>query len=71
MCDVLNPVQPIGGMGKIKFPEDGKPGSGDVITYKKRKRKKIYKEKPAKPILDFTGFVERYGSTYKSMKNTD
>lgn len=54
----MNPNTPAGSMGEIKFPQNGEAGSGDVIAVP-RKRKRPYKQKPAKNILGFDEFVEK------------
>lgn len=58
MCDTLNPNAPAGSMGPIKFPENGNPGSGDVIARPKRKKTRVYKQMPGHAIMSFEEFIK-------------
>lgn len=58
MCETINPNAPVCCMGPIMFPTDTAPGSGDVIAPPKRKKKKrVYKQKPAHTIMSFSEFI--------------
>lgn len=58
MCDTLNPNVPAGSMGPIKFPENGNPGSGDVIVKPKKKKNRVYKQIPGHTIMSFDEFIK-------------
>lgn len=62
MCETTSPTVPPAGMGAITFPENGNPGSGDLIcgagTAKRRKRRKPYTQKPANTIMSFDEFCD-------------
>lgn len=61
MCETLSPTVPPCGMGEIKFPENGNPGSGDLVCgigkkQGRKRRKKPYTQKGAHAILSFEEF---------------
>lgn len=57
MCEITNPNIPAGRMGPIKFPSDGVPGSGDIITPRKPRKKRLYRQKASHKIMKFDEFV--------------
>lgn len=61
--DSMAPNQPVCGMGEIRFPTGTTAGSGDVVCGPKRRRKRVYKPKPARTIIRFEDF--EYGKDRK------
>lgn len=59
MCETANPNIPVGAMGPIKFPSDGNPGSGDVIVPNRKRKKRVYKQKPSHTVIPFEEFVSK------------
>lgn len=57
MCETTNPNVPAGCMGPIRFPSDGVPGSGDTITPRKPRKKRLYRQKASHKIMNFDEFV--------------
>ena len=60
MCETSNPTIPAGAMGQIRFPENGNPGSGDVISAGKTRKKRVRTQKPVHKIISFDEFVSKH-----------
>lgn len=59
--DCANPNPPISGMGDIAYPQNGKPGSGDLVEppLKRKRKKRFYTQPKQRTIMTFDEFVSK------------